>query len=620
MKSCPTCESSYPDSYAVCPQDGTPLIDVTAWSTGTLVRGKYRIISKVGQGGMGAVYKALHVAFDEMRALKVISRELMSDELFVKRFKHEAVITRKLQHPNAVRVDDIDEAEDGRPFIVMEYIEGQSLKQLIQSHGALPVPRVCSIVKQVALALEAAHGLGLVHRDIKPDNIVLVETAAGEEAKVLDFGIAKLKESRADGSGGMTLTGTGVVIGTPQYMSPEQAMGKRGDELDGRSDLYSLGVVMYQMLTGDLPFKADTTMEMLLAHLQKPPTPIHIMRPELQFPQSITALVMRTLEKDRDLRPPSARGLIEEIEKAESGPEPLGKTRVVRPTSVYSPRQAEDLRAAMEAHRAQQEESAGLPTVPVPPPKQARPEAPTTAAISPAEPAAPPPAPVARPAPPSQPRPVAAPAPARTQGGPRWGVWAAIAMLVLALAGVAWRFASRRGPAKPPSEELTASPVSTPSEPQPAKSDEPAASQPRGETAAPAAQEGKREHLASQPPTETPAPAAPTFTTPTRRERVKERVRELMTQPAGNKPAANPPAARQAAPLNREAAPQRAGADPKQISAAITLGNFYLNHGDYDKAIAEFQKGLRLDPANQTLRDSLQRAQKAKSAEERILQ
>ncbi|MBI1940178.1 MAG: serine/threonine protein kinase, partial [Acidobacteria bacterium] len=314
MKSCPTCEATYPNAYAVCPQDGTPLVDVTAWSPGTLVRGKYRIISKVGQGGMGAVYKALHVAFDEMRALKVISRELMTDELFVKRFKHEAVITRKLQHPNAVRVDDIDEAEDGRPFIVMEFIEGQSLKQLIHEHGALPVPRVCSIVKQVAAALDAAHGLGLVHRDIKPDNIVLIETASGEEAKVLDFGIAKLKESRAGVTGGLTLTGTGVVIGTPQYMSPEQAMGKRGDDLDGRSDLYSLGVVMYQMLTGDLPFKADTTMEMLLAHLQKPPTPIQVLRPELQIPESITTLVMKTLEKDRELRPANAKALIQEIE------------------------------------------------------------------------------------------------------------------------------------------------------------------------------------------------------------------------------------------------------------------------------------------------------------------
>jgi serine/threonine protein kinase len=625
MKSCPTCEASYPDSYAICPQDGTPLVDVTAWSTGTLVRGKYRIVSKVGQGGMGAVYKALHVAFDEMRALKVISRELMSDEMFVKRFKHEAVITRKLQHPNAVRVDDIDEAEDGRPFIVMEYIEGQSLKQLIQEHGALPVPRVCSIVKQVASALEAAHGLGMIHRDIKPDNIVLIETDAGEQAKVLDFGIAKLKETRAGGVGGMTLTGTGVVIGTPQYMSPEQAMGKRGDELDGRSDLYSLGVVMYQMLTGDLPFKADTTMEMLLAHLQKPPTPIQVQRPELQIPESITTLVMRTLEKDRELRPAGARAFIEEIERAESGPEPLGKTRMVRPTSVYTPRAADELRAAMQARRAQAQQPAAPPTMPVPPAEAPRAEAPTAATTFPSEPvAAPPRTPVARPTPVQPPRP--APVPARPQAESRWGIWAAIAILVVAVGGAGWYFVSRRPAVTSPSQETTAPPVATPAESQPTKTEEPAAFQPQTETTAPSAQEVKQQEApATQPEQTSPAPAAPTRATLTQQQRVKERARELTTRPAAREPAVNPLAARPGpqratAPPEQEAAPQQAAVDSKQVTAAITLGNFYLEHGDYDKAIAEFQKGLRLDPSNPTLRQSLLRAQKAKAAEQRILQ
>lgn len=250
----------------------------------------------------------------------MIGQELASDPTFVKRFEHEAVITRKLQHPNAVRVDDIDEAEDGRPFIVMEFIDGASLKKLIQSQSPLPVARVCSIIKQAASALDAAHRLGMVHRDIKPDNIVLVETAEGEQAKVLDFGIAKVKEAGLCGeTSGLTLTGTGMVVGTPQYMSPEQAAGKRGDELDGRSDIYSLGIVMYQMLTRELPFKADTTMEMLLAHMQTPPTPIQTLCPDLHIPAAIASVVMRCLAKDRDLRPASAKVLIEELELAETG-------------------------------------------------------------------------------------------------------------------------------------------------------------------------------------------------------------------------------------------------------------------------------------------------------------
>ncbi|MFZ0961553.1 MAG: serine/threonine-protein kinase [Terriglobia bacterium] len=229
MKTCPTCQGSYPNNYAVCPTDGSPLQEVGTWVDGSVIRGKYRLLAKVGQGGMGSVYKALHLAFDELRALKVIAPELLTDDLFVKRFKHEAVITRRLQHPNAVRVDDIDEAEDGRPFIVMEFIEGKSLKKLIREEGPLPVPRVCSIVKQSAAALDAAHRLGMVHRDIKPDNIALVDAPDGEMVKVLDFGIAKMKEARMGEAAGLTLTGAGVVIGTPQYMSPEQAMGKRGD-------------------------------------------------------------------------------------------------------------------------------------------------------------------------------------------------------------------------------------------------------------------------------------------------------------------------------------------------------------------------------------------------------
>src|ERR1019366_6581484 len=267
------------------------------------------------------------------RALKVIAPELLNDELFVKRFKQEAVNTRRLQHPNAVRVEDIDQAEDGRPYIVMEFIDGKSLKKLIREEGPLPVQRVLPIIKQCASALDAAHRLGMVHRDIKPDNIALVDTTDGEMVKVLDFGIAKVKKAQIGEGDNLTLTGAGVVIGTPQYMSPEQAMGKRGDELDGRADLYSLGVVMYQMLTADLPFKADTTMEMLLAHMQKPPAPIEVLHPELQVPENVAALAMRLLEKTRDMRPASGRVLIQEVEKLERESIP-GKTRVVPPDEL----------------------------------------------------------------------------------------------------------------------------------------------------------------------------------------------------------------------------------------------------------------------------------------------
>jgi serine/threonine protein kinase len=327
MKSCPNCHSTYPSDFAVCPRDATTLIEVGVWSEGTLVRGKYRILSKIGVGGMAVVYKALHVRFDELRALKVMSPELAVDQSFVKRFMHEAVITRKLQHPNAVRLDDIDEAEDGRPFIVMEYIEGRSLKEVVQHEAPMAVDRVCSIAKQVAAALDAAHQLGMVHRDIKPANIVLVgrpptsgAAALPERAKVLDFGIAKIKEANFEESRMRlpTLTGTGMVIGTPAYMSPEQAMGKRGEELDGRADVYSLGVVMYQMLAGELPLVADSEMKMLMAQINTIPPDIRTRRPDV--PEAIGQVVMRCLQKMANHRPASAQALIEEIEYWEGEP------------------------------------------------------------------------------------------------------------------------------------------------------------------------------------------------------------------------------------------------------------------------------------------------------------
>jgi serine/threonine protein kinase len=317
MKRCPTCQSTYPSDFAVCPRDASGLVEADPWSEGTLIRGKYRILKQIGFGGMAIVYKALHVRFNELRALKVMAPELAIDQSFVKRFLNEAVITRKLQHPNAVRLDDIDESEDGCPFIVMEYLEGRSLKDVIGLEAPLSVERVCCIAKQVAAALDAAHRLGMVHRDIKPANIFLLAerlSVLAERVKVLDFGIAKIRESSLDeiGMHQTAMTGTGMAIGTPAYMSPEQAMGKRGAELDGRADIYSLGVVMYEMLVGRLPLTADSGIKMLMAQINEAPPDVRTIRPDI--PPSISRAVMMCLEKVRDHRPNSAQALIGGIE------------------------------------------------------------------------------------------------------------------------------------------------------------------------------------------------------------------------------------------------------------------------------------------------------------------
>ncbi len=619
MKTCPTCQGSYPNNYAICPADGSPLQELGTWAEGSIIRGKYRLIAKVGQGGMGSVYKALHLAFDEMRALKVIAPELLSDALFVKRFKHEAVITRRLQHPNAVRVDDIDEAEDGRPYIVMEFIDGKSLKKLIREEGPLPVPRVLSIIKQCASALDAAHKLGMVHRDIKPDNIALLDTPDGEMVKVLDFGIAKVKEARLGESAGLTLTGAGVVIGTPQYMSPEQAMGKRGDELDGRADLYSLGVVMYQMLTADLPFKADTTMEMLLAHMQKPPSPIEVLHPELQIPKDVAALAMRLLEKNRDLRPASGRVLIQEIEKLEKDSLPV-KTRVVTPDEFNRANEERvpsggegSIPAWSTTPRQQQEKVRRVEPVKVTPVQEVR----------------------------QQPREVVPVEHVKVKES-RWGMWVALIVLCLGIGGGVLYILTRPSPSKTTvTAMLTADPATiekghsvtlrwssqnaTDLDLEPGVGKVPAEGStsvsPEESTTYTLTAKGSGEPQNStayvsvsnpvtprvvEPPVNNPPPVfnPPQHNNPDQGS--KDRTKTRTTRKPEPPPVVVVP-------------PPAPGPDPKAVKSTITLGDFHLGRGEYDDAISSYQRGLQLDPSNSVLQQKLDGAIKACKKENAIL-
>jgi serine/threonine protein kinase len=338
VKYCDTCHSAYPDDFNICPRDQGALRQAADLVPGMVIRGKYEVLSKVGSGGMASVYKARHVAFGEVVALKLVGTRLAGDADFLKRFRNEAVITRRLQHPNAVRVEDLDATEDGRPFIVMEYVDGRSLRELVKSEGPQPLARAVTVARQVCSALAAAHALGITHRDIKPDNILLGRGPDGaEHVKVLDFGIAKVREA-SEGSGeGYTPTRTGMIVGTPQYISPEQAMGKRGDEVDGRADLYSLGVVLYEMVTGRLPFHSDTAMGMLLHHLQTAPTPPSLARPDLDIPAPLTDVLMRALQKDRDQRYGSATEMLAALDGVAALPLPESPPLVWPAVPVITP-------------------------------------------------------------------------------------------------------------------------------------------------------------------------------------------------------------------------------------------------------------------------------------------
>lgn len=348
MKYCPACHKTYPGDYNVCPADQTGLQMTHELQPGMIIRNKYEILAKLGVGGMGVVYKVRHLTFNELYAVKIVNETISGDTNFLQRFQKEAVVTRKLRHPNAVRVDDFDYTDDGRPFIVMELVEGKNIGEVLQSEGPLRIPRAIHIARQVAQALGMAHKLGIVHRDIKPGNILLTTDEQGQEtAKVLDFGIAKLRDAVGETNTGMTMTG--MVVGTPLYMSPEQFMGKRGGEVDGRTDLYSLGVVLYQMVTAQLPFEGDTLYSLMMQHMQGTVRPPHELVPELHIPESLSLLILKSIDKSREQRFQTAGEFIAGLDQvAVAAPdEPVASDHAasIEATSLFGSSQASTLPA-----------------------------------------------------------------------------------------------------------------------------------------------------------------------------------------------------------------------------------------------------------------------------------
>lgn len=314
MKTCPHCDAVHPDQVAVCPTDGTALVELDPWPEGIVIQGKYRILDRIGYDAICAVYKSQQVKSNRLHTLRVMVPDLANDSSFVRLFQQDALKRKRLRHPNLAQVENIGEAEDGRPYIVMEYVAGQSLRKYIKQDAPFRPSRVCAIAKQVAAALNAAHSIGMVHRDVKPETIYVLDNAGTDKIKLLGLGVSKLQEALL---GDRFRTAPDSVIGTFQYMSPEQALGQLGDELDGRADLYSLGVVMYQMLTGELPFHATSAAEWMMAHIQVVPIPIRVAHAHLSIPDVFTNLVTQCMSKNPEERPTSARQLIRDLELVE---------------------------------------------------------------------------------------------------------------------------------------------------------------------------------------------------------------------------------------------------------------------------------------------------------------
>jgi serine/threonine protein kinase len=325
MSRCPACGTTYPDDARFCTRDGTRLMSATppvpsatptprstaavsrgdaapaavthASLVGKTLQGRYKIEKKVGEGGMSFVYLATDVSTRERYAIKVLSAALSADMNAMARLRREASLGMRLAHPNVCHIIRLGETEDGLVYVVMPFVEGEILADRTNRLGQISLAAAVPLVRDMSLGLNVAHELKIVHRDLKPENIMVCKRGDGTDyAVVMDFGLAKERKAGAELQ---KLTATGIILGTPEFMSPEQL---RGKPLDARTDIYSLSLMTYEMLTGKLPFQGRTQQELMIARLRSEPTPLRKMRPELNFPESLEKVLLKAMARNPDER------------------------------------------------------------------------------------------------------------------------------------------------------------------------------------------------------------------------------------------------------------------------------------------------------------------------------
>ena len=318
MLHCPTCGRHYSADIEICPDDKSTLqADATVFTepipvdplVGHTLDGKYHLEARLGIGGMGTVYRARHLLIDRPVAVKVLNQRFVEDEAARTRFRREARAAGCLQHTNAVTVTDFGESDDGYVYLVMELLEGRTLRDVLAKEAPLDAARSVSLMMQISAAVAAAHEAGIIHRDLKPANIFIVQRAeVPAVVKVLDFGIAKLAAESLDEDDPMTLTKVGAMIGTPRYMSPEQC---DGAELTPAADVYSLGVILYEMLSGTVPFSGSTPLAIAMKHTAEVPRRPREFVPSI--PLALEEVVLHTLEKRPQDRPADAAEFRKEL-------------------------------------------------------------------------------------------------------------------------------------------------------------------------------------------------------------------------------------------------------------------------------------------------------------------
>ena len=342
MKYCTVCKSKYEDSVVFCPTDGEVLDDDPSSFVGTVLDGQYQIESLLGKGGMGAVYLARHILLGDRVAIKILPPEVRNNAEWLRRFRREGQAARRFRHPNAVTVYDLRTAADGTIYMVMEYVEGQTLDAELKSRGRFTASEAFEILEPIMSVLNTAHEMGVVHRDLKPENIMIGKAQSNGEPsiKLLDLGIAKMREiAGVESSGTTELTMAGQVLGTPYYMSPEQwgEISRDGNpEIDGRTDIYSLGLVTYQMITGRRPYSATTLHELRREHVSVTPPPLSEKMPDV--PLAFSEAITRSIAKDRGDRQASAGALAQELRAALAG-QPKSPGDRANPSGVAPSRQ-----------------------------------------------------------------------------------------------------------------------------------------------------------------------------------------------------------------------------------------------------------------------------------------
>jgi serine/threonine-protein kinase len=321
---CLRCRKPIDESLEQCPACGERVTLFQRTYASKLLDGKYQILDRLGIGGMGEIFKVRHIHLNELRVIKIMRPNVAADDQGMQRFLQEARTSTMIKHKNLAMLYDFAQLDDGSYYMVWEFIDGTNIQKWIGQNGAMPARLAVEISIQALSGLDHLHSMGLIHRDISPENIMLSQDHHGKLlVKVIDFGIAK---QLAEGEGGQGLTQTGMFLGKLKYASPEQAgFLKENEHLDARSDLYSFGIVMYEMLAGRAPFQATNPHGYILKHVTEKPLPIHELNPEVKVPAQVESVIMKSLEKNRDNRYPTAAAFEQALEAIRNSVQPDAK-------------------------------------------------------------------------------------------------------------------------------------------------------------------------------------------------------------------------------------------------------------------------------------------------------